>query len=207
MSDGSPRETKRHLKGDGCIMKRRTLDRLASLGGTLVVVVLVVAGSLLMWGASFANSSVHNQLAQQDITFPTAQAFANAKPGTEVTPSMKPYLLKYAGQQVLTGQQAEAYADHFIAVHLTEMPYHGVYSAVSSAARANPKNAKLQGLVTTVFQGTTLRGLLLEAYAFGMFGTIALWAGVSAYILAALMLILVLMGFVHAKKTPETAEI
>ncbi len=51
-----------------------------------------------MWGASFTTSSVHNQLAQQYILFPTAEAFAQAKPGTEITPGMKPYLDKYAGQ-------------------------------------------------------------------------------------------------------------
>ncbi len=188
-------------------MKRRTLDRLASLGGTVVVVVLLVAGSLLMWGASFANSSVHNQLAQQDIVFPTARQFANAKPGTEITPSMKPYLLQYAGKKLLTGPEAEAYADHFIAVHLSEMPYKGVYSQISAASMANPKNAKLASMVQTVFKGTTLRGLLLEAYAFGMFGTIALWAGISSFILAAIMLLLVVLGFIHSRKTPETAEI
>jgi hypothetical protein len=30
---------------------------------------------------------------------------------------MIPSVSQYAGQQLLTGQQAEAYADHFIAVH------------------------------------------------------------------------------------------
>jgi hypothetical protein len=40
-----------------------------------------------MWGYSFANSNVHNQLAQQDIVFPTRAEFAQAKPGTEITPA------------------------------------------------------------------------------------------------------------------------
>ncbi len=188
-------------------MKRKVFDVLASAGGALVVVVLVVAGSLLMWGASFASSSVHNQLAEQDIFFPPASAFAHAEPGTEITPSMRPYLLKYAGQQVLTGAQAEAYADHFIAVHLSEMPYHGVYAKISAAAMANPSDAKLKALEQTSFQGTTLRGLLLEAYAFGMFGSIALYAGIAAFALGAVMLMLVLLGIWHSRRTPETAEL
>src|ERR1700733_9240596 len=110
-------------------MQRKIFDLLASAGGLLMVVVLVVAGSLLLWGYSFANSNVHNQLAQQNITFPSQAAFAQAKAGTEITPAMLPYLEKYAGQPLTTGAQAQAYADHFIAEHLSAMPYGGVYSS------------------------------------------------------------------------------
>src|ERR1700733_10750388 len=138
-------------------MQRKIFDVLASAGGLVMVVVLVVAGGLLMWGYSFANSNVHNQLAQQDIVFPSTAAFAHAK---------------YAGQPLTTGAQAEAYADDFISAHLAEMPYGGVYANVSAASRANPTNAKLAAEVTTSFQGTTLRGLLLEAYAFSEFALI-----------------------------------
>src|SRR5277367_942902 len=153
-------------------MKRRTFDMLLSAGGLVVVAVLIVAGSLLTWGTHYINSNVHNQLAAQQIFFPTAAEFAQAKPGTEITPGMKPYLLQYAGQPLTTGAQAEAYADHFIAVHLSEMPYGGVYAKVSAASRATPSPA-LTAEVATSFQGTTLRGLLLEAYAFSEFGLIA----------------------------------
>ncbi|MCL4313742.1 MAG: hypothetical protein M1131_06370 [Actinobacteria bacterium] len=188
-------------------MKRRTFDALLTSGGIVLTLVLIVAGALLMVGASFAASNVHNQLAEQDIFFPPRSAFAHAKPGTEITPGMKPYLLKYAGEQVLTGGQAEAYANHFIAVHLSEMPYGGVYSKVSAAARAHPKNAKLQALVNTVFEGTTLRGLLLEAYGFGIFGTIALYAGIASFALAFIMLILTVLGFVHLRRVTPDEEL
>jgi hypothetical protein len=188
-------------------MRRKVFDFIASAGGAVMVVVLLVAGGLLMWGYSFTNSSVHNQLAQQDIVFPTAAAFAQAKPGTEITPGMKPYLLKYAGQPLTTGAQAEAYADHFIAVHLGEMPYGGVYATVSAASRANPTNTTLAAEVQTSFQGTTLRGLLLEAYAFSEFGLIALWAGIAAFVLAGIMALLVAFGFWHARRTPDDQEL
>lgn len=42
-----------------------------SLGGAGLVVVLIVAGALLLWGYSFTNNNVQNQLATQQITFPT----------------------------------------------------------------------------------------------------------------------------------------
>jgi hypothetical protein len=188
-------------------MQRKIFDVMASAGGLVMVVVLVVAGALLMWGYSFANSNVHNQLAQQDIVFPTRAEFAQAKPGTEITPGMLPYLLKYAGQPLTTGAQAEAYADHFIAVHLSEMPLGGVYSKVSAASRANPSNTALAAEVTTTFEGTTLRGLLLEAYAFSEFAVIALWAAIAAFVLAGVMACLVAFGFWHARRTPVNVEL
>jgi len=188
-------------------MQRKVFDFIASAGGAVMVVVLVVAGGLLMWGYSFTNTNVHNQLAEQQIVFPTKAEFAQAKPGTEITPGMLPYLYKYAGQPLTTGAQAEAYADHFIAVHLSEMPYGGIYSAVSAASRANPTNKALAAEVQTSFEGTTLRGLLLEAYAFSEFGLIALWAGIAAFALAAVMALLVALGFWHARKTPEKTEL
>lgn len=54
------------------------------------------------------------------------------------------------------------------------------------------------------FQGTTLRGLLLEAYAFSEIGLIMLWGAIASFVLAALMLGLVALGFAHARSTaPE----
>src|SRR5271154_3805223 len=118
-------------------MKRRTFDMLLSAGGLLVVAVLVVAGSLLTWGTHYINTNVHNQLAAQQIFFPPATAFAQAKAGTEITPSMIPSVSQYAGQQLTTGAQAGVYANDFIAVHLSEMPYGGVYAKASAAELAN----------------------------------------------------------------------
>jgi len=106
-----------------------------------------------------------------------------------------------------TGAQAKAYADHFIAVHLSEMPNGGVYAKVSAAAQADPTNAALKAQVQTVFQGTTLRGLLLEAYAFSVFATIALWAAIASFILALVMALLVGFGFWHAHRVADTDEL
>ena len=188
-------------------MSRRVFDLLASAGGLVVVVALLVAGGLLTWGYSFAHSNVHNQLAEQQIYFPPKAAFAHAKPGTEITPGMIPYLEKYGGQELLTGQQAHAYADHFIAVHLSEMPYGGVYAKISAAALAEPTNAALKTLEQTSFQGTTLRGLLLEAYGFSKVGQLMLWGAIASFCLAFIMAIFVALGFRHARQAPTDEEI
>src|ERR1700729_4152952 len=187
-------------------MSRRVFDVLTSSAGVVVVVVLVIAGGLLTWGHSFASTNVHNQLAQQQISFPPQAAFDHPKAGTEITQSMIPSVSQYAGQQLLTGEQAKVYANDFIAVHLSEMPYGGVYSKISAAAIAQPTNAKLAALKQTSFQGTTLRGLLLEAYAFSKIGAVMLWGAIASFVLAAMMLLLVGLGFSHARSTaPEKA--
>ena len=57
-----------------------------------------------------------------------------------------------------------------------------------------------------MFQGTTLRGLLLEAYAFGTMGQIALWGAVISFVLAGVMLLLTLVGLVHLRRVPQDQE-
>jgi hypothetical protein len=184
-------------------MSRKVFDKLMSAGGVVIVVVLLVAGGLMTWGHSFVNSNVRDQLAMQQIYFPPQAAFAHPKPGSEITPSMIPSVSQYAGQQLLTGDQARVYANDFMAVHLSNMPYHGVYSKISAASMANPKNTQLAALKQTSFTGTTLRGLLLEAYAFSKIGTILLIGAIASFALAAIMAILVGLGIWHASRTPE----
>jgi uncharacterized membrane protein len=61
--------------------------------------------------------------------------------------------------------------------------------------------------VQTVFQGTTLRGLLLEAYGFSVQAKIALIGAIGAFVLAALMAVLVVLGFLPARRTSQAEEI
>ena len=186
-------------------MSRKVFDLLTSTGGAVIVVVLLVAGGLLTWGHSFVSSNVRDQLAQQQISFPAKAAFAHPQAGTEITPSMIPTVSQYAGQQLLNGAQAQVYANDFIAVHLSEMPYHGVYSKISAAALANPKDPALAQLKQTSFTGTTLRGLLLEAYAFSKIGTVMLWGAIASFVLALAMSVLVGLGLWHARRTEPDA--
>jgi hypothetical protein len=199
-------------------MQRKVFDKLASGIGAALVVILLVAGGLLVWGQSFATSNVHDQLAQQQIYFPK-QAEINAvkaqyaKGGQKAVtdpefPNAKlmiSALAPYAGQQVLTGKEAQVYANDFIGQHLYAMPYHGVYSQISGAAMAaKPGSAQatqLGALKTTSFMGTTLRGMLLEAYAFGTIGLVMIWGAIASFVGAALLAVLTVLGIRHANKT------
>jgi hypothetical protein len=175
-------------------MRRRTLDGLLTTAGIALSTVLVIAGILLMWGHNFVNNEVHSQLAAQQIYFPKAGSESLADP------KVSPYLTKYAGQQLVDGSQAQAYADHFIAVHLQEMTGGQTYAQLSAKSLADPGDTKLAGQVQTVFRGETLRGLLLNAYAFWKMGQIALYAAITAFTGAAVMLLLSVLGIVHRRR-------
>jgi len=182
-------------------MRRRTLDALLTTGGLIVAAVLLVAGGLLTWANSFVGDNVHTQLAAQRIYFPKAGS------NQLNDPKIKPYLEQYAGQQLLTGAQAKAYADHFIKVHLEEATGGKTYSELSNAARANPNDQKAAGLVDLAFKGETLRGLLLNAYAFGTMGKIAMYAAWASFMGAAAMLLLTFLGFLHLRRVPAEQEV
>ena len=179
-------------------MRRRTFDSLMTAGGAVTTIVLLVAGALLFVGYNFADSNVRDQLSQQQITMPAGPAIAD--------PAIKPYLTKYAGQRMTNGAQAEAYANHFIAVHLTKVAGGKTYSQVSGLALQNPTDTALQGQVQTLFRGETLRGLLLNAYAFWKVGQIALIAGVVAFAAAGILALLTIVGFWHLRKVSPVEE-
>ncbi len=184
-------------------MRRTTFDALLTAVGIGLAAILLIAGGLLTWGYTFTNSQVHNQLAAQKIYFPpTGSAELTALPTAD-----RAAISAYAGQQLVNGQQAQAYADHFIAVHLQAIGAGKTYSQLSAAALAQPTNAKLAAQVQTMFRGTTLRGLLLNAYAFWQVGQIALIAAIAAFAGAALMLVLSAFGIAHLRRTHPQAEV
>ncbi len=182
-------------------MRRRTFDALMVVAGLALTAVLAVAGGLLFWAHSFVSDQVTTQLSAQQIYFPEKGSDGLSDP------AVKPYLSQYAGQQLTTGAQAQAYADHFIAVHIDEMTKGQTYAQLSAKSMADPKNEELAGLVATVFKGETLRGLLLNAYAFGQMASIALYGAIAAFIGALVMLVLSILGILHLRHTPQEAEV
>jgi hypothetical protein len=177
-------------------MKRSKLDKLISTSGIVVAVVLVAMAGAAMWAHNFIHNQVHDQLAAEKITFPAAgSAGLLALPAAD-----QAKVAKYAGEQLLTGAQAEVFADHYIAVHLKKIGGGKTYSELSAASIADPSNQALVGQVQTVFRGETLRGLLLNAYAFDTMATVAAYVAGGALVAAAVLLFLAALGFWHADR-------
>ena len=185
----------------------RRNSHLTAIAGFALAAILLAAGGLLLWGSTYTHNMVHNQLAAQQIFFPPKAAFAHAKAGTEITPSMIPSVSQYAGQQLVTGQQAESYADNFIAVHITNMTGGKTYAQLSAASLAQPNNAKLAGQVATVFKGETLRSMLLNAFGWWKVSQITYIASLAAFGLGGLVLLASLFGLTIGRHPEIVHEI
>jgi len=172
----------------------RRSSTLTAIAGFALAAILLAAGGLLLWGSAYTHNMVHNQLAAQKIYFPPKSAFAHPVAGGEITPSMIPSVSQYAGQQLVTGQQAQSYADNFIAVHIASMTGGKTYAQLSAASLANPNDTKLAGQVATVFKGETLRAILLNAYGWWKVSQITFIASIVAFAAGGLALLVALFG-------------
>lgn len=178
-------------------MNRSTIDKLVSSTGLVVAVALIAASGALFYAHNFIHNQVRDQLAAEKITFPAAGSVSLAS----LPAADQSKVSQYAGQQLLTGAQAEVFADHYISAHLKKISGGKTYSELSTASLANPSDTKLAGQVQTVFRGETLRGLLLNAYAFDTVGMVAYYAALGSLAAAILLLILSMLGFSHATRT------
>jgi len=162
------------------------LAKLTSLTSiaTVAAAGIIVVGILAVVGGNYDKQVVHDQLVPQKIFFPAAGS-----------PALLPGVKQYAGQQLTTGSQAKAYANNFINVHLSKIAGGQTYAQVSTAALAAPTNAKLAEEKATLFQGETLRGLLLNAWGWSLVGTIATLAGFLLIALGAVLFLLPLANW------------
>jgi hypothetical protein len=195
---------------------RRRIDHFLVASGAVLCLVLAAAGALLTWGTTFSSDYVSRELSSQQIFFP-AKAALETEGRTD--------LFGYAGQQVTSGKDAEAYAsyiDHHLDGVANGMSYAelgGVERAakaeVTAAVDAGKSEADIAALRTTaagitaqrdtLFRGETLRGLLLSTYAWDTIGTISGIAAIVSFIAAAIMLVLVTLGIVHLRRHHNAA--
>jgi hypothetical protein len=157
------------------------LARLTSLTSVAMFAAagLMVAGILAVAGGHYAKTVVHDQLAPQQIVFPA-----------KGDPALLPGVSQYAGQHLTTGAQAKAYANNFIGEHVKKIAGGKTYAQVSAAAIAAPKDQALAGQKAALFQGETLRGLLLGAWGWSLVATIATLAGLILFGLGGVLFLL-----------------
>ena len=179
-------------------MDRSGWDRIVSGAGAVVAVVLIVLGTMAIWGGNFGRDNVRDRLVPQHIQFPPADA---------MTPEERASIGEFAGAKVDTGVEAEAFS-RYIAGHLEAVNDGATYSETSGAARAEGLDpqvaADLQAKADILFKGESLRAMLLNAYGWWTLATIALWAGVAMVIAGLILAIFAIFGFRHAGKVAPT---
>jgi hypothetical protein len=154
----------------------------------VLILVLGAASAFLVNEGSFVNTTIHDNLAAQHIFFPPATA---AVPGGSLDPAEFPDLQQYAGQQVLTGEQAKAYANGFLGRHLAKVANGLTYAQIDTHSGDAAAIAKANGQKATLFQGETLRNMLLNAWGWSMLATYTTYGGVGL-MLAAFVVVLAL---------------
>jgi hypothetical protein len=202
--------TDRRQPDDVIPLRRRSIDKVLIGFGLIAAVVFAVAGGLLTWGANFANDYVHDELSSQNVFFPDEAS---------LTEEGRDDLVKFADEQVTSGDEAQAYAS-YIGGHLegiadgktyAEIDDRGAAAAVVEARESGASEAKIAELQATadelkgqrdsLFRGETLRGLLLSSYAWSTIGRIAGIAAWVAFAGAAVMAALTVAGVVHVRRT------
>ena len=188
-------------------MKRRSLDKIMSIVSLGFAALLLLFAGLLNWGASFADDNVASQLSMQNISFPAVESLPAAT---------KDQLTKWADQKVVTGEMARDYSDLYILEHMnasatavmgkpaTYSEVSGIYMGLVRGGSTDVEKIKQYGdLRETLFMGNTLRGMLLQAYAFGTMGIIAGYAALASLGGAILFLILGIAAVLHRRHTSE----
>lgn len=186
---------------------RRSLAGLALAGG------LAVLGSQMMANANFSERYVTEQLARQRITFKAAGALTDEE-------RTHPCVVANAGKPLLTGKQAECYANDFIGTHVVAIGKGRTYAEMedvrtgllgqiaAAQASGDPELPRLQkelgeltGQREAVFKAEMLRGALLSSFGFSTLGEKAGQAATVAYAGAGAVTLLSLAGLVKARRT------
>ena len=164
---------------------RRNSHFTLAIAGFAAAVLLAVAGGLLLWGSAYVHNTVRTSFPRSRSTS-RRRGVRAPEGGHRDHPEHDPVGVAVRGEQLLTGQQAEVYADHFIAQHIINMGGGKTYSQLSAESLAQPNNTQLAGLVNTVFKGETLRSMLLNAYGWWKVSQITFIASLIAFGLAGL---------------------
>ena len=177
----------------------------------LIGILGFVAG-FLFWGNGFVHNMVTDELVAQKINFPAvgAPGFDAKDLGADHYNNMA----QYAGQQLTTGDQAQAYANDYINVHLQKVAGGQTYSQVSGAliaeqAKATPDAkvvATLSSQRQTLFMGEMLRGTLLNAYGWWTVGQYAFYAAIGLTIAAGAVFLALVFEILAMRRAREVKE-
>jgi len=154
-------------------MKRKTLDLILSIGGIAGAVLVLVLGLVLQGQATFAKDYTATQLGAQQIFFTPADKLN----GEDKAPGGA-CLVTYATQQMLTGKQAECYANQYIAFHMAGSAERAGYPGATYASLGGV-TTELRTAATTATEALTAAQSALTAAPAGS-DTTQLQAAVDA---------------------------
>lgn len=167
--------------------QKQIISRIFMYLATIAAVLLLIVGGLALWAHNFTGNMVQSELAAQKIYFPK-------KGAASFSPTTYPDLQQYAGQLVDSPAKAKAYANGYIGRHLQAIANGKVYAEVGAEAAKDPTNVKLQQQKQLLFQGDTLRGILLTSgYGFGTIGILAGIASIVAFSSSLILFVTALM--------------
>jgi hypothetical protein len=153
---------------------------------------MIVLGIVSIIGGSYDHTVVRDQLGPQKIFFEKPAEYKD--------------LAQYAGQQVLTGTQAKAYAEDQIGPDLNAVAKGQTYAQVSEEwIKGGMKSATLAADRTTLFTGETLKGLLLNAWGWAQIGSIAILAGILLIVIGAILFLLPVLNWWFNLRGQESA--
>jgi len=174
-----------------------------AIGLGILAVAFLALGLVVNNQASFAKNYVSSQLASRHITF---------TPVSALLPSQKRVacLVQNAGKPLLTGEQAACYANYQIGLDMVMIDngrnyvqdHYAAYLLRLKAAQAlasDPTSPATQALVKQseelsqkaedIFDGETVKGLLLTAYGFSVLGDKGAVAATACFALAGVLAI------------------
>ena len=189
----------------------------------MLVVILAAASGFLFYEGNFTTNMVKDELTAQQISFPTADQI---KTGGALDPAQFPQEIRdQAGNQVVDGNQARIYANDFINKHLQGVAGGLTYStigpkitaanaALAAASKADPNYATLQANVATLnaqratlFQGETLRSMLLNAYGWWTIGVYTIYAAIGLLVASLGVLGALVFELLIAVRKTETFKV
>ena len=171
----------------------------------ILVLVLGAAAGFLYYQSNFVRTYIHDELAAQQISFPDRDTLTTAKTSTGA-PEYTNLVIQYAGQKVDNGDKAYAYANGFIGVHLEAIAGGQTYSQVSTAAQKDPTNAKLAGQKASLFQGETLRSMLLNAWGWSEMAKYSLYGAIGLMLAAMVVLGALVFELIAARRPVLVAQ-
>jgi hypothetical protein len=165
-----------------------------------LVIILGGASAFLINEGTFVNTTIHDQLVAQQIYFPPASA---AVAGGALDPAEFPDLQQYAGQQLDSGVKAKAYAEGFLGRHLAKVANGKTYSQIDTKSGTPAENTAAAAQKATLFQGETLKNMLLNAWGWSMLATYTTYGGYALLIAALGVLAALVFELFFATKPEE----